>query len=198
MVIPKKTKNLGYHAPNMNRRILLFFVFMAISSASFLIGSEIKPSAEEAADFVEEFNKLVDGLKDGNFVFGIFFHNVKIALPMFLPGLGAGWGMFATFSTGLSVAALLVSEPTLAQMPPFTVLITPFGLMEMVAYSIGMSRGFLLIVKIMKKSLTRQDAKFAVIEVGIVVGLLLTAAFVEAFMIESSGVEPKIRFERMP
>jgi len=182
----------------MKKRLLLFLIFMGVSTASFLIGSEIKPDAEEAADFVDKFNKLIDGLKDGNFALGIFFHNVKIALPMFLPGLGVGWGLFAAFSTGLSVAALLVNDPMLAQMPPFTVLITPFGIMELAAYSIGMSRSFALIVKIMKKSLTKQDVKFALVEIGIVVVLLVSAAFVEAFMIESASTQPKIRFERMP
>ncbi|CAE6486240.1 MAG: stage II sporulation protein M [Candidatus Nitrosotenuis sp.] len=182
---------------HMQKRILFFLIFMGVSAVSFLIGSEIRPDAKDAADYVEKFNKLVDGLKDGNFALGIFFHNVKIALPMFLPGLGVGWGIFAAFSTGLAIAAFFVNEPTLAQIPPFTVLITPFGAMEIVAYSIGMSRSFLLIIKIMKKTLTKQDVKFTIIEIGMAAGLLLAAAFVEAFMIESAGMQPKIKFERI-
>lgn len=181
----------------MKKRLLLLLIFIGISSASFLVGSEIKPDEKEAKDFVKEFNKLLDGLKEGDFSIGIFSHNVKIALPMFLPAVGIGWGIFATFSTGLAVAALLVNDPSLAQMPPFTVLLTPFGLMEIVSYSLAMSRSFLLFSKIVKKSLTKRDVKRAFIEVGIVVGLLLLAAFVESYMIDLAGSQPKIRFERM-
>lgn len=181
----------------MKRRLAFLLAFMAFSSVVFLIGSEIKPGEKEAKDFVEEFNKLLDDIQKGDFSIGIFFHNAKIALPMFLPGVGIGWGFFAMFSTGLSVAALLVNEPTLAQMPPFTVLLTPFGFMEVVSYSLATSRSFLLFSKIVKKSLTKNDVKHALIEVGIVIGLLLVAAFVEAYMINLAEVQPKIKFERM-
>jgi uncharacterized membrane protein SpoIIM required for sporulation len=181
----------------MKKRITFLLVFMGILSVVFLIGSEIKPDEKEAKEFVEKFNELIDDIKEGDFSLGIFFHNVKIAVPMFLPGVGVGWGFFAMFSTGLSVAALMVSDPMLAQMPPFTVLLTPFGLMEVVSYSLATSRSFLLLSKIVRRSLTKNDVRYTLMEVGMVVGLLLVAAFVEAYMINLIDVQPKIRFERM-
>lgn len=178
----------------MNKRVLLFFVFMAGFVATFTVGSKMQVDEDEAQAFLEKFNKLVDSLQEGNFSLEIFSHNAKIALPMFLPGLGIGWGIFSAFSTGMAIAALQTGNPILSGMPSFAVLVTPFGIMEIAAYSIGMSRSLLLITQIMKKNLTKRDVRFAIIEIGIVVGLLLAGAFIEAQMIESATelTKPKI------
>lgn len=170
----------------MKKRILLFFVFMSVFAASFTVGSKMQLGEEESKTFVDDFNRLLETMKGGNFSIEIFFHNSQIALPMFLPGLGVGWGIFSAFSTGMAIAALQTGNPILSGMPSFAVLMTPFGIMETAAYSIGMSRSLLLITQIMKKNMTKRDVKFTFIEVGIVVGLLLAGAFVEAQMIEST------------
>ena len=61
--------------------------------------------------------------------------------------------------------------------------------MELTAYSIGMSRSFLLIHKIIKKISIKQDAKIVGIEIAIVAGLLLAGGFLEAYMIEVADVD---------
>ena len=65
-------------------------------------------------------------------------------------------------------------------------------MMELVAYSIAMSRSLLLINKIIKKISIKDDYKIVGIEVGIVAGLLLAGGFLEVYMIEiveQSGIE---------
>jgi uncharacterized membrane protein SpoIIM required for sporulation len=57
--------------------------------------------------------------------------------------------------------------------------------MELAAYSIGMSRSFLLVVGIFKKKSILQQWKQTVLEIGIVIGLLLMGGIVEAYMIET-------------
>lgn len=141
---------------------------------------------EEAEIFLEEFNKLLETLQSGNFGLEIFLHNVQIALPMFIPGVGIGWGIFSAFSTGFAFAALATTEPLLKQIPPLAMIfVTPFGLMELAAYSIATSRSFLLIVGLFKKTLTTQQWKHTAIEVGIVIGLLIGGGIIEAHMIET-------------
>jgi len=61
--------------------------------------------------------------------------------------------------------------------------------MELTAYSIGMSRSFLLIHKIIKKISIKQDAKIVGIEIAIVAGLLLVGGILEAYMIEVADVD---------
>jgi len=66
----------------MNKiRIITFFVFLAIFTGIFQLGSMSTVSEEESLLFMEEFEKLVLDID----AFGIFVHNTTIALPMFIP-----------------------------------------------------------------------------------------------------------------
>jgi len=154
---------------------------MGLFTASYYIGSLIEISEEDALLFMEEFEELIEDI-DGP---GIFLHNSMIALVMFIPGVGVGWGMFSAFTTGQAFAAIALLVPEIASLHPLTLLyLSPFGLMELVAYSIGISRSYLLIYKIIKKISIKTDYKITAIEVGIVLGLLLAGGFLEAYLIE--------------
>jgi len=165
-----------------NLRIIVFFIFVGIFTATYYIGSLTEISQEDAEAFDEEFSKLIEDI-DGP---GIFLHNSMIALAMFVPGVGVVWGLFSAFSTGQAFAALALIYPeTIASIHPLTLLyLSPFGLMELVAYSIGISRSYLLIYKMIKKISIKPDYKITAIEVGIVLGLLLAGGFLEAYLIE--------------
>lgn len=170
----------------LKKRIIFFFIFLAVFSVTFSVGAQMQVPEEEAEIFLEEFNKLLDALKGENFGLEIFLHNVQIALPMFIPGFGVGWGIFSAFSTGFAFAALATTEPLLAKIPPIAMIFaTPFGLMELAAYSIGMSRSCIMIVSLFRKIPVSQQWKHLVIEIGIVVGLLLAGGIIEAHMIET-------------
>jgi uncharacterized membrane protein SpoIIM required for sporulation len=170
----------------LKKRIILFFIFLAVFSAAFTIGAEMEVPEEDAKMFLDEFNKLLETLQTGNFGIEIFLHNTEIALPMFIPGVGIGWGIFAAFSTGFAFAALATTEPLLTKIPPLAMIFaTPFGIMELAAYSIGMSRSFFLILSLIKKTSILQQWKQVAIEIGIVVGLLLAGGIIEAYMIET-------------
>ncbi|MDE1845015.1 MAG: stage II sporulation protein M [Thaumarchaeota archaeon] len=164
---------------------------MGIFSLSYLIGTQSKLSDEESRTFLKEFQKVVEGID----AIGIFEHNASVALPMFIPGFGLAWGAFAAWSTGVAFEALVSTTPALAKVPPLALLyLSPFGLMELVAYSIGMSRSFLLILAIMRKKPLQTEIRQTAIEIGIVIALLLAGGFIEYSMIQqfgSSVVNPK-------
>ena len=166
-------------------------IFIGIFSISYSIGSESKLSTEETKSFIKEFQHAVEGID----AIGIFEHNTSVALPMFIPGFGIAWGSFAAWSTGVAFRALVSTTPILAKFPPLALIyLSPFGVMELVAYSIGMSRSFLLINTIIKKGPLKAELRNTAIEVGIVVGLLLAAGFIEYAMIQEFGsslVKPK-------
>ena len=139
---------------------------------------------EDAMEFLEEFQLAIEGID----AIGIFLHNASIALPMFIPGFGMVWGGFAAWSTGFAFSALVTTTPTLSEIPPLALLyISPFGVMELAAYSIGMSRSFILIQTILKKKPIKLELKPTAIEIGIVVALLLAGSFIEYTMIEEFG-----------
>ena len=162
---------------------------MGLFTLSYWIGSQFEVPQEDAEAFLEEFEELIEDI-DGP---GIFFHNSAIGLPMFIPGFGVAWGFFTSWQTGYAFAALVTVIPMLSEIHPLLLLYaSPFGMMELVAYSIAMSRSLLLINKIIKKISNKDDYKIVGIEVGIVAGLLLAGGFLEVYMIEiaeQSGIE---------
>ena len=166
----------------MNKnRIILFFIFLAIFTIIFQLGSMSTVSQEEADLFMEEFEKLVLDID----AFGIFVHNTTIALPMFIPGFGIFWGLFSSWSTGYAFAAIATSIPEVANISPLTILfLSPFGLMEISAYSLGISRSFILIKAIITKTNLLQFIKPTIFEIGIVITLLLAGGYIEFYMIE--------------
>ena len=154
---------------------------MGLFTVAFQLGSMSEVSEEDANIFMEEFEKLVKDID----AIGIFVHNTTISLPMFLPGFGVAWGLFSAWSTGFAFAAIVSITPELEQIPPLTILyLSPFGLMELSAYSLATSRSFILIRAISKKTNLKPLLKPTVIEVGILLGLLLVGGFLEDYMIK--------------
>ena len=163
------------------KRILTFLIFVAIFIGAYSIGAAMTVSDEDAMEFLKEFQLAIEGID----AVGIFTHNASIGLPMFIPGFGMIWGAFTAWSTGFAFSALATTNPLLESIPPLSVLlISPFGLMELAAYSIGMSRSMLLIHTIIKKNPLKNELRPTAIEVGIVIALLLAGGFIEFIMIQ--------------
>ena len=183
------TTNLKYSSHKnellfRNRRILIFLIFIGIFSLSYSIGSQSKLSDEESKSFLKEFQKVVEGID----AIGIFEHNASVALPMFVPGFGLAWGAFAAWSTGVAFGALVTTTPALAKIPPLALLyLSPFGVMELIAYSLGMSRSFLLINAIIRRKPLKNELRKTGIEIGIALALLLAGGFIEYSMIQQFG-----------
>ena len=174
----------------MLNRIVLFFIFLGIFSASFAIGAEVQVSEEESKIILEQLETLIGEID----AIGIFSHNTTLALPMFIPGFGIAWGAFAAFSTGMAFSVIKDASPMLANVPSLTILfMSPFGLMEVAAYSIAMSRSYMIVHKMIKRMPVRPDFRVIGIEIAILIGLLLAGGFVEYYFIESIITDtPKI------
>ena len=171
---------MGYDCVN-KIRIITFFVFLGLFAVLFQIGSLSTVTNEEAEAFMVEFKDLVLDID----AFGIFTHNLIITLPMFIPGFGVAWGLFSAWSTGFAFASIALTAPQIAEIQPLTILfMSPFGLMELVAYSFGISRSFILIRAVMKKINLNQFIKPTLIEIGISTGLLLAGGYLEFYMME--------------
>jgi len=168
------------------KRIVIFFIFTGIFAGVYGAGSQSDVTEEEIEETLNYFKEVIAEI-DG---VGIFSHNAIIALPMFIPGFGAVWGLFAAYSTGFAFAAISAGTPELSSLNPLAVLLTPFGLMEVAAYSIAMSRSVLFIEKIIKRTSIFTEKKAILIEIGIVTGLLFIGGIVEMYMIDmAQGLE---------
>jgi len=125
-------------------RAIAFGVFVGVFLISYTIGTVYKMSDTESQGFLKDFQAATEGID----AFGIFLHNASVALPMFVPAFGVGWGSYTGWQTGAAFNAVISSNPDLAGLPPLALLLaSPFGILELGAYSIGMSRSFLLITR---------------------------------------------------
>ena len=162
-------------------RILVFFVFVALFTVVYAIGTESTVTEDEAAEILAYFEGIIEEVD----AILIFTHNLTIALVMFIPGFGMVWGFFSAWTTGFAFAALEFSKPELGDVSPLAVFLTPFGMMELTAYAIAMSRSFLLIQQIIKRTSILTNKKAILIEIGIVILLLFVGGVVEDEMIKT-------------
>jgi hypothetical protein len=151
-------------------------IFVAVYQA----GSMSDVSTSDAQNLVDQFEALVEDID----AIGIFIHNTTIALPMFIPGFGIGWGLFSAWSTGYAFASLATLEPAIAEVPALSVFLYPFGLMELTAYSLGISRSYIILTMLLRRLPVQRVAMPTIIEIGITISLLLVGGFVEIYMIE--------------
>src|SRR5437867_11066512 len=167
---------------NMSKktRVVSFGVFFGVFLASYMIGTTYKMSNDEAQTFLKDFQASTEGIDS----VGIFFHNVSIALLMFVPAFGVARGSFTGWETGAGFSGLVMTNPALASIQPITLLLlSPFGLMELAAYALGMSRSYHLVWIIIKINPIRIEVIQTGIEVGIVIALLLIGGFIESSII---------------
>ncbi|MGH9992114.1 MAG: stage II sporulation protein M [Nitrososphaera sp.] len=188
----KSAANLVVVRFEIKRRLLYVAIGAAIFLGAYSAGAAVPLSDEEADEIRKQFADQIEDI-DQN---GIFLNNFRIALVMFIPAAGVGFGGFAGFGTGAVFAALAAQTPALSNIPPLIILITPFGIMEVFAYGLAMSRSGLLIVRLVKDKPWRAGAGRpfyentlvpTFIEIGIVAVVLFASAVIEWEIIEQLG-----------
>ncbi len=168
---------------SFKRRLSLLAAGAAAFLFAYSIGAEgVKLTDEEVAATVEEFTERVEGIEEE----GIFSNNAVIGLGMFIPGFGVGLGIYSAFSTGLVFNAFAQVSPELSGTSPLSLFITPFGILELSAYGIGISRSGILVVDLLKRTPWRRYIVITLIEIAIAVSALLVGSFIEAEVIRTS------------
>lgn len=168
---------------NIRRRLLLLAIGAIVFFAAYSAGAGVKMTPAEAKEVRDSFSSQIEDIND----VGIFANNVKIALGMFVPGLGIGLGVFSGYATGNVFAALAQNSPALQGIPPQLILVTPFGVMEVITYGLAMSRSGMLVYYFVKKRPWREYVVPTLIELGIAAAILLAAAAIEWWMIQDLG-----------
>ena len=167
--------------------MLRLFTFLGVSLVFlgvFVLGSGSEVSTQEAETFAKEFDMLVGDID----AFGIFIHNELIAAIMLIPGIGVLWAMLSAWFTGYAFAALTMSVPELSQISPLAILLgTPFGLMELAAYSLSASRSVLFVVACVRHMPIRPELRILAIDGAIAAALLAAAALIEIVYLDAIG-----------
>ena len=163
------------------QRISVFFIFMGLYTLSYQIGALSEVGDEESNAFVEEFGDIFESID----AMGIFANNIVIALAMFIPGFGVPWGLFSGWSTGYAFASIAATTPSLSDFPPLNILYaSSFGFLELVAYSIATSRGYMLIWNIIKRKKIEIDLIPLSVEIAVVFVLIYVGAYFEFDLIK--------------
>lgn len=160
-------------------RLFYLTIGIVVFIIAYSIGAATDLNRTEAENLRQQFNEQVKDI-DQN---GIFMNNLRISLGMFIPALGIGLGIFSGFSTGLIFNVIAEGSPLLNNISPLVILITPFGIMEVFAYGLAMSRSGMLIYQLVKKKQLREHIIPSIIEIVIVIAVLLIGATIEWQMV---------------
>ena len=161
----------------LKHRIFLTGIGVIIFLISYSIGASIQLDQSSAQGLKEAFLHKISGL---NYI-GIFTNNLIITIIMFLPGIGALFGIFSGYSTGTIFSAITHNFVSTSQgyVSPLVILLTPFGIMEVFCYGLAISRSFILLFSLVKKESLSKQLKSILIEIGIIVVILFLAAIIE-------------------
>jgi len=104
---------------------------------------------------------------------------------MFIPGVGIAFGLFSGFSTGNIF--MIITQDLPIQLPPLLVFLTIFGIMELISYGIAISRSYLLLIQILKRTNIIENIIHTSFEIGVVAIILFISAIIEWDLIRQSG-----------
>ena len=166
---------------NFKRRILYLLVGIIVFLIFFTIGTLVTFDESTSQELKQQFQNKIKNIDS----LGIFFNNFLISILMFIPGIGIAFGPFSGFSTGNIFVIITRDLPI--QIPPLLVFLTIFGIMELVSYGIAISRSYLLLINILKRSNIKENLIYAGIEIGIVAIILFFSAIIEWDLIKQYG-----------
>lgn len=162
--------------PTIQWRIVYLAAAMASFVLAYYIGATIPMSSQDAKSVLQQIstkNRQIDQT-------AIFVNNIKPALGMFVPGFGVGLGFYSSYSTGLVFNGVAQLIPLLKGTSPLASFATPYAVLEVFAYGIGMSRSGILVYQLIRKRSTwRQFALQTAIEIGIVALVLYIGSIIE-------------------
>ena len=161
-------------------------VYLAAGMATFLVaysvGTVLPLDEQEAEEIRSSFLEDIGSIDQT----GIFLNNVEIALAMFIPAAGVGVGLFSGISTGVVFNAYALVTPELSSVSPLSIFVSSFGMLEVFAYGIAISRSAMLALQLSRKQERKNWKQFSVasgIEIAVVIIALIAGAVIEDQMI---------------
>jgi hypothetical protein len=184
-------------ASPVHKRIYSIIFMLVLAITVTILGSLVPLNAQDAKQINDTINQTrTEGLANGNLIPAIFLNNFGLCLAMFIPIVGAFFGLFVLFSTGIAIGAeIQVQSATAASAPilnitPTTAIISliVFGLvflLEYVSYSIGIAESIWLYRRLRQRQW--KELKNAAKFIGIVAIFLIVGAVIETWLIMTIG-----------
>ena len=166
---------------NFKKRIVYFGIAIFLFLIFFLFGTSVTFDKSTSTVLKEQFQNKIKNIDS----IGIFLNNFLISLLMFVPGIGIAFGLFSGFSTGNIF--MIITRDLPIQIPPLLVFLTIFGIMELISYGIAISRSYLLLIHVVKRTNIKENLVHTGIEIGVVAIILFFSAIIEWDLIRQSG-----------
>jgi Stage II sporulation protein M len=166
---------------NFKKRILYFGLGIFLFLIFFVFGTSVSFDKSTSSLLKEQFQNKIKNIDN----IGIFVNNFLISILMFVPGIGIAFGLFSGFSTGNIF--MIITRDLPIQIPPLLVFLTIFGIMELISYGIAISRSYLLLIHILRRSNIKENLIHSGMEIGIVALILFISAIIEWDLIRQSG-----------
>jgi hypothetical protein len=166
---------------NFKRRILYLLIGILVFIIFFTLGTFVNFDESTSQLLKEQFQNKIKNIDS----MGIFLNNFLISILMFVPGIGIAFGLFSGFSTGNIFVIITRDLPI--QIPPLLVFFKIFVIIELFSYGIAISRSYLLLTSILKRTNIRENLIYTGIEIGIVAIILFFGAIIEWDLIKQSG-----------
>ena len=166
---------------SFKKRILYLGLFVFLFLIFFLIGTSVSFDKTTSELLKKQFQNKIKNIDS----IGIFVNNFLISTLMFVPGIGIAFGLFSGFSTGNIF--MIITRDLPIQIPPLVVFLTTFGIMELISYGIAISRSYLLLIHILKRTNIKENLIHTGIEIGIVAIILFFSAIIEWDVIRQTG-----------
>lgn len=175
------------------KRIYSIIFMLALCITATILGTLVQLSVQDAKQLSDSTNGIItDNPTYPSLVGAILLNNFKICLVMFIPILGAVFGLFVLFSTGVGIRAILDTQSAsgasaaISTISPTTAILALVfvGLtfvLEYVSYSIGIAESIWLYRRLTQRRW--RELKTTGILIGIVAALLLAGALVESWVI---------------
>jgi hypothetical protein len=181
------------NASPKRKRIYSIIFMLVLAILVTLIGTLVPISAQDAKQINDSLNQTVTTNRaNGTLIQSIFINNFGLCLAMFIPLVGAVFGLYVLFSTGIALGAEFrtqtagASTAVAANISPTTAItallfIGLVFLLEYVSYSIAISESVWLFRRLSQRRWGK--LKTTGILIGLVATLLITGAIVETWVI---------------
>jgi hypothetical protein len=183
-------------ASSKRKRIYLAIFMLILAGIATILGTLVPLSPDQAQQLNDQIAQISQNKTSTELAVTIFTNNFPICLVMFVPLLGAAFGLFVMFGTGMVLGAEIqvqaanpMASPVISISPVTAIIVLIFAVMtfalEYTSYSIGLSESIWLSRRLMQRrwSELKNTAKL----IGIVAVLLAIGAVVETIGITATG-----------
>ena len=182
-------------ASSKRKRLYFFLIMLIVAIVATVAGTFVPVDSQTAQQELNQLNQTVtQSQASGTLPEYIFVNNYSITLAMFLPIVGAIFGFYVLFSTGVVLGIELRGQDysgasvAASSINPVTALLALAGIaavfaLEYVSYTVGIGESIWLFRRIMQRRWF--EVKNTALLIAICAALLAVGAVVETLIINA-------------